>query len=265
MEYAELWSIRCQHESQLYDRSVFVTLTYSEDNLPWHRSLDVDHVQRFMKRLRKSYEGIDAVPEAAGSRPIRYFLGGEYGSETGRPHWHLLLFNWAPPEYDGRPRARELGSLSKLWPYGHHECDQFTAGRAAYVAGYATKKVRGRIAARRHYEVMHPETGEVYMRRPEFATQSRRPVGLGIWYFRRYRRDFERGYVSMPGGTRKRLPRLYQQYLSEDPEYAYAAEDRAEQYLLSDAARVDSTPQRLEQREAVHRARIGTYRKERGL
>lgn len=263
MEYAETWSIRCQHEAKLYDSNLFVTLTYDEDNIPWHRGLEVDHIQRFLKRLRKAYVGDIVLPEANATRPIRYYYAGEYGETTDRPHWHLLLFNLRLPDYHGEPRARELRSLQDLWPYGIHECDQFTAARAAYVAGYAAKKVSGRMARRLKYEVFHPETGEVYERRPEFANMSRRR-GIGVYYFRRYWRDFVRGYIEGSGGYRKRLPRLYHQYLSEDKEWAYGDEDRKQSFLLTLDPR-ESWPDRLAAREAVAKAKKLHSGKERGL
>lgn len=264
MEYAEMWSIRCQHEAKLYDSNLFVTLTYDEENIPWHRSLELDHIQRFMKRLRKRYEGDISIPETGGTRPIRYYIAGEYGEETDRPHWHLLLFNLRLPDYHGEQRARELKSLRDLWPYGIHEVDQFTAARAAYTAGYCTKKVSGRIARKLKYEVMHPETGEVYVRRPEFATMSRRPAGLGVYYFRRFRRDFERGHVTFPGGFKKRLPRLYRQYLSEDPEWSYRNEIDKEAYISSLDPR-EQWPDRLAAKEATAKAQHKLFTKGRLL
>lgn len=263
MEYAQLWSIRAQHEAKLYDRNLFVTLTYDDDHLPWHRGLELDHLQRFMKRLRKAFNGHLPLAERSGDAPIRYFAAGEYGGQTDRPHWHLLLFNLQLPDYDGRARAHSLESLSKLWPYGGHEVDQFTPGRAAYVAGYASKKVAGRIARRLKYEVMNPETGEVVERRPEFSTKSMRP-GLGIWYFNRYRSDFKNGYIPLPGGQKLRLPRLYRQYLSEDAEWAYRDEDRRETYLM-DADASERLPARLEARETVAKAKKSLFTMERGL
>lgn len=261
MEYAELWSIRCQHESKLWESSLFVTLTYDDDSLPWHGSLDVSHIQRFIKRLRKAYDGDIAIPESAGRRPIRYFAAGEYGTSTERAHWHLLLFNCRLPDYHGGGPGIDLKSMSGLWPFGHHRVDLFAPGRASYIAGYSAKKARGRVERKKRYEVMNMETGEVFERRPEFCVMSRRP-GIGVWYFQRHRADFERGFVQGEGGVKKRLPRLYRTYLSESSEFAYDDENRREEFLLAmDPA--ENTRERLAVRQKVHQSRIGTYRKER--
>lgn len=205
MEYSAQWAIRCQHEAKLWDSNLFVTLTYDEASLPWHGSLEVSHMQKFLKRLRKNYDGDIAIPETSPKRPIRYFAAGEYGTKTDRAHWHVLLFNTTLPDY-GTGTGIDLESMSRLWPYGHHRVDRFTAGRASYIAGYAAKKAYGRIARQRRYEVMRTDTGEYFQRTPERNLMSK---GIGYWYFARHRRDFERGYIEGEGGLKARLPRYY--------------------------------------------------------
>jgi len=51
---AQQWAIRITHEAQLHDTNSFVTLTYSDENLPLHNSLNPRHFTLFMKRLRKN-------------------------------------------------------------------------------------------------------------------------------------------------------------------------------------------------------------------
>ena len=57
----------------------FVTLTYDQEHVT--QQLEYQHIQAFLKRLRKNTHW-----------KIRFFCVGEYGSKTGRPHWHLLTF-----------------------------------------------------------------------------------------------------------------------------------------------------------------------------
>lgn len=66
---------------------LFITLTYNDWCIP-PCGLLKEHVQLFMKRLRKrlSDDGYDCN--------IRFFLCGEYGKNTARPHYHLLLWNF---------------------------------------------------------------------------------------------------------------------------------------------------------------------------
>lgn len=55
---------------------------YKIDHEPdyYYHPIDLDHVQRFFKRLRK-----------AGYK-FRYFGVGEYGSRSARPHYHIIVF-----------------------------------------------------------------------------------------------------------------------------------------------------------------------------
>ena len=43
----------------------FVTLTYDDDHLPEYNSLNYKHFQDFMKRLRKSHNGVRFYSEGA--------------------------------------------------------------------------------------------------------------------------------------------------------------------------------------------------------
>lgn len=61
--------------------SYFITLTYSEKNIPENMSLEKSHLQKFFKRLRKQL-----------TSKVRYFAVGEYGTKKGRPHYHVILF-----------------------------------------------------------------------------------------------------------------------------------------------------------------------------
>lgn len=76
------WAFRLNQECKVATSAYFITLTYNDDNCPEY--VNKKHCQDFLKRLRKLL---------APSR-IRYFLVSEYGDDFGRPHYHLLLFNY---------------------------------------------------------------------------------------------------------------------------------------------------------------------------
>lgn len=81
--YARFWAVRCYFESLEYPLNLFITLTYDDANIPLDGRLNTRDVQLFLKRYRK----------AVYPRKIRYFLVGEYGDQTKRPHYHAIIFN----------------------------------------------------------------------------------------------------------------------------------------------------------------------------
>lgn len=78
------WSFRLEMESLLWNKQYFLTLTYDNENVPITQNgfltLEPKHLTLFFKRLRKR----------AGK--LRYYLCGEYGTNTKRPHYHVILF-----------------------------------------------------------------------------------------------------------------------------------------------------------------------------
>ena len=87
LDYSRQWADRIVMESMSYPgRSWFFTLTYSDENLPVSDlgtfTLYPRDVELFMKRLRREYgEG------------VRFFLAGEYGDQSARPHYHACVMN----------------------------------------------------------------------------------------------------------------------------------------------------------------------------
>lgn len=133
-------------ESLKHGDSSFITLTYSPDNLPKGGTLVPKDTQDWLKRLRRS------TPNR-----LRYFLVGEYGDHTQRPHYHAALFGLGP----------ESSSLiEQTWTKGHIYAGDLTKDSAAYVAGYVTKKMTS------------PNDPRLNGRHPEFARMSLRP-GIG--------------------------------------------------------------------------------------
>lgn len=192
--------MRCMHEASLHQNNLFITLTYDDQNLPEDWSLDVDHWQRFMKRLKKHY----------GGKKIRFFHCGEYGEDFGRPHYHALLFghDFTDKEpYKETPRGELLytsKTLESIWGNGFCPIGSVTFDSAAYCARYTTKKVTG-ANAKAHYG----------HRRPEYATMSRNP-GIARHWFDKWQTDvYPHDYVVMKG-KKVRPPKFYDNLIDTD-------------------------------------------------
>lgn len=127
--------------------SCFVTLTYSPENVPEGSTLVPKHAQDWLKRLRKNLEPLK----------VRYFLVGEYGDLTQRPHYHAALFGVGPSLYE---------NVASTWKHGFTMCGDLTLHSAQYIAGYVTKKLTKK------------DDPKLKGRHPEFARMSLRP-GIG--------------------------------------------------------------------------------------
>lgn len=120
------WAIRMYHESQMYERNSFLTLTYADAP----EAISKRDCQLFLKRLRKEVNA-------------RYFICGEYGTRTHRPHYHAVVFGQDFKTADSIQIDSELYScprLNEIWKHGSVVCGDFTMASACYIAGYVQKK-----------------------------------------------------------------------------------------------------------------------------
>lgn len=251
LERSRQWAIRCMHEASLHEENSFITLTYSDESLPWDGGLDREAFPKFMKRLRKSI----------APRKVRFFHAGEYGSRFGRPHYHSCLFGYDFP--DKTPWSTRAGfpvwrseALERLWPHGQSEIGTVTYESAAYVARYIVKKHRG---PKEEFVSVAAETGEVFPREKEYATMSRRP-GIGRQWIDRFLDEVYATDGVVVQGRLQKPPRYYDQVLAElDPtRHEMVCNER-----LRRLQREEQTEERLAVREEVLQANL--KRKERVL
>jgi len=85
------WTIRLKEELKVSSSALFLTLTYNDENIVVNDNdegvLLKRHIQLFLKKLRRKFD------YAKKQYKIRYFVIGEYGTQTQRPHYHMILFN----------------------------------------------------------------------------------------------------------------------------------------------------------------------------
>jgi len=244
----EEWAIRCYCESKMHQDNVFLTLTYDDEHVPSDGSLDYRHFQLFMKRARKKFG------------PFRFFMCGEYGETTQRPHYHALLFGLAVPDrvksnsVYAKSDVYDSETIRSLWGQGNISLGEVTYASARYCAVYATKKITGARAAE-HYQRVNPYTGELHVISPEFAHMSLRP-GIGLGWLRRYWPDL---YASDAGGMVidgkvKCIPRYFDTHMEVIANEVL----ESHQFKRFQAAMSNSenhTPERLRVREACAQAK----------
>jgi len=242
----EEWAVRCYAESKMHKSNCFVTLTYSDDNIPPLYSLNYRDFQLFMYRLRQK------------CGPVRFFMCGEYGEQLGRPHYHALFFgldfadkrksNSVYSDFD----LYESETLTKLWDKGHSTIGELTYESARYCAVYATKKIVG-DKAEDHYFTVDERTGECGLRVPEFARMSLKP-GIGEAWLRKYWPDL---YVTghnavLVNGSRKKIPRFFDKKMDE---IAPLLMDDVEYKRFKEVNHENNTRERLAVRENCAKAK----------
>jgi len=223
----------------------FITLTYNDKNLPDDYSLNKQHFKDFLKRFRKAIE----------PAKIRYFMCGEYGDDSWRPHYHAIIFGYdftLSQEYKKilhppRIRMQSIETenpyylsdfLSALWDKGNHLIANATFETAAYVARYITKKITGE-KAEQHYNRFiwdwNEFTGEIFNMRevqlqPEYATMSRgrkkegqTGSGIGSEWYEKYKSDCYPSDYLVRDGNKISVPKYYDKLLEQEDEVLFSA------------------------------------------
>jgi hypothetical protein len=254
LERSRQWAIRCMHEASLYKDNCFITLTYDEEHLPEDYSLHYDDFQRFMKRLRKRYQG----------KTIRFYMVGEYGENFGRPHFHACIFNldfedkyfWQ--KTDSGSKIYRSKTLEELWPFGYSSIGEVNFQSAGYVARYIMKKVTGDMAEQ-HYQEVNFTTGEIIQRKPEFNKMSLKP-GIGYKWYQKFKDDvYPHDYVIV-NGKKCKPPKFYDKKYADD--YPYEFDQLQWEREKSAKAQVfDNTPERLLVKEEVLKAKLSRLKR----
>ena len=222
LDYSRTWADRCVLESLEYDKKLcwFVTLTYDNDHLiTSERSLLTDKntltlyprdVTLFLKRLR------DAWDYRYNWQGIRYYLCGEYGSTTARPHYHLLLFNCPIPDlkYSAKNTRGDIhynsDELTELWGNGFICIGELTWETAAYTARYVLKKFKGET--KDETEAYYKNAGLV----PEFTRCSRRP-GIARGYYEAHKDEiYKNDEIILPKGKVTKPPKYFDNLMKDD-------------------------------------------------
>lgn len=200
------WFLRLSNEMKHSTFSVFVTLTYDEQNLPFDPDtgevcVSKRDVQLFHKRLRKEL--------STNVRPtvkFRYFVVSEFGGETNRPHYHGLYF------FDCSIDNKPIKSVSQF--HFHSLSDLFHREWGKGFIQFAPlneKRIR--------YTLKYILKDEANIGR--FSLMSRNP-GLGKCYIddqgQWHRDSLDRTYVILPGGIKFGLPRYYRDKIYTEPQ-----------------------------------------------
>lgn len=214
-DYYTSWATRGSRELSQWDTSIFVTLTYNEENLPDDNSLDKKHVQDFIKRVKKHFK-------STKENPIRQTYCGEYGENTRRPHYHVILYNCdfldRKEHYisDGGHQVFISQKLTELWGKGHAEFGFATPASIAYLYKYILKKKSRK--EKQAGPLIIERDGITYEVEHEFIESSRNP---GIGAHLRGSDSLKKGFISV-NGVKRKLPKYYLNWLKENDPQTHA-------------------------------------------
>lgn len=233
LDYSREWANRGFLEAKLWEQNWFCTVTYNEDyiDIPefvedpsgitycnegeWGGTLVPADLTAFIKSLRQ------IMKREYNQDGIRFMACGEYGSETERPHYHIIFFNLNLPVEDlYKPRL-----INKNIYYQSHIIERAWGGKGicniseaswnniAYTARYITKKINGKTA-----EEYYASKGQI----KEFLRVSRMP-GIGEGYYRKHWEEIYKNdeiiVKNMSGTVSSKPPKYFDKLLErEHPE-----------------------------------------------
>lgn len=119
------WFVRLTQEfvyqRKLGNKSVFITLTIKPDRYDEALKSPKDYIRDFFETIRKRY----------GSS-VKHFMVCEFGSKSGRLHFHGVLFNFTQDYQDIHALASKFGYI---W------LAPLTVARSRYIVKYVSKDV----------------------------------------------------------------------------------------------------------------------------
>jgi len=140
-------------------------------------TLEPVDVRNWLKRIRWEFGAFQKRKRVNNEKKIRFYLVGEYGDDSWRPHYHLAMFGFPRCEFGrtrrdqrNRPVAHRCCAwcqmVQKSWGFGDVDGGSMEEASAKYLSGYVLKKMTRNDDVR------------LLGRHQEFARMSLRP-GIG--------------------------------------------------------------------------------------
>lgn len=207
--------MRLEHEYDAFKKGIFLTLTYEDkeltlvpysypadinsavfvvDNVPKVATLNKTDIQSFFKVLRRELLGHN----------LKYYLAGEYGPGTNRPHFHIILLGLSILN------KNHLVAIEKSWK----KCI-WTPQRRTFCYGtvskpsirYTCKYINKRFFSK-DADKMKQQFGN---RLPEFQLVSK---GIGLSWCIRNAKEIEKTGKIMYRTKERPIPEYYKKHLS---------------------------------------------------
>ena len=230
------WSFRLLKQAEVSTSAFFLTLTYDPEKVPItdkkFMTLDKTDLQKFLKRLRKSY--------GKTNPNIKYYACGEYGGNTERPHYHMVIFN-----------AHEKNIIN-AWQLGHVHFGNVSPASVGYTLKYMSKNTlipkHKNDDRNKEFSLMSKKMGAHYLT-PQMIQ----------WHKNNLE---ERMYIPLKDGKKIAMPRYY-----KDKIYSQYQKDKIINHLknkqLIEDSKLDlSTLLKTMEKEDMIRRNIATKNKD---
>lgn len=264
-----------------YDRkdetgSWFITLTYDDNHIPYNevwkdgKMISIEeslppknpYLYEFKKDRKKCIKPfIDNLSyyakENYGDQKLMWFYCAEYGGQTMRPHFHMIIFGLHIPITELKFYEQREGYIlyewtkgAEIWDNGFVTVGNFTPETAAYVAGYVLKKQSTKVK-----NWYYTQQGKI----PEYTGQSRYPA-IGSSYYEKHKDEiYQTDEIYIPGavGVMKLRPTSYydQKFGIENPEKMEKIKTKREEIAIqAEKNKMQKTSlTNVEQREVTNR------------
>lgn len=234
---ASTWSFRLLQEDKVSTSAYMLTLTYDTSTVPFTKNgfmdLSVRDVQLFIKRLRKAQNSL--CPGDYVQHPIKYYCVGEYGTNTRRPHYHIILFN------------AQLDLVQPAWEKGQIHYGDVNGASIGYCLKYMSKPQRIPMHRNddrtREFGLFSKGLGQSYLgdfikvwcgrenKNGEIVIAKRNilclPSAVNLWHKKSL---LDRMYCNLPDGKKIAMARYYKDKIyNEHQKAGYAFHTKMEQ------------------------------------
>lgn len=193
IQIAKEWALRCALELPYWEKSIFTTLTFNNEN-NIDPSIHKAEFQKFVNDLRNDCR--------KDNRKIKILGAGEYGNNSMRKHYHAIIYGIGTEDekhYIGTDETytSEKGLIEENWLKGNVFNGFVTYNSARYVASYVFKK---------YYDDLEEQVYKSIGLETPFQYTS---GGLGKSYYNEWKNNIvNRGYI-MFNGVKHNIPRYF--------------------------------------------------------
>lgn len=228
-------ALRIMLEAEFWpERTYFLTLTYSNENLDTNELVHNDWAQ-FMKNFRRRYCEAQhcKISDRGGKnhgrtysrtfKKIKQVMCGEYGDTFGRKHFHGIIFNHSFDDITFTGQYSSKGypiytsaSLENTWGKGRVQLSEVTFDLALYVGAYVT-------------DPMDDEPDKDHKKKQ----YGRFGAGIGLSWIKKYWKDALSAKRIQLIDRDFPIPRYYLKWIKENHPIAYEKYCAANQLRLS--------------------------------